>query len=56
MQITEEYKEARPWLRGALAFLVFMRLGDSVSVKNCYEVADEFMITTEKDVRNADKS
>lgn len=49
-------QEARPYIRSALAFLVFMRLGICENDAQYYETADVFLNQLERDLRGEEKS
>ena len=49
MKITEEYKEAKPIITVAVAFVVWLRLGPGVKRRDCLQIAREWMSSLEEE-------
>ena len=52
----EDLRQAKPYLRSAIALLIYLRYGINCSttlVDDCYKTADKFVAALERDVKEA---
>lgn len=48
----EVLKAGKPYLRGVLAFITYIRFGSSRAVDDCYMTADKFIKQLETDIKS----